>query len=131
MVVDEDGLYALTKYSKRKGKIITIESDHKPVFLDLDIKVEAKQTPRTEFFNFRNKENLQKFKFENDNSSSLRDCLSGNKSILKQGKFWFKCLRGKVIFPGFIGISILPTEMLFRKMGSFLTLSFGASGHLD
>ena len=63
MVVDEKRENVLTKYATITGGRIKSESDHNPLFAEFNIKFCGRMnTVRREMFNFKNIENMKKFK---------------------------------------------------------------------
>lgn len=89
----------LTKFCNRKGlprRIIT--SDHNTLICQFNIKCPQKSKNikiRREIFNFNNKENQKKFKFETDNTKDLTDCFEGNESVIEKSNKWLKVLNRK------------------------------------
>ena len=93
MIIDEQKMYALTHYFKRKGIDHKINSDHNTMVLDLQMPFYKIKKERKEFFNFRNSECQQIFKEITNNSDELIKCFRNNNSTLsEQCNGWFKKL---------------------------------------
>ena len=76
MVVDEERIYSLTKYSGRTGNRKIKESDHNTLILELNIawkNIIDDPVQRIEIFNFKNDENFKRF-----------TCLSNNNDVFKE-----------------------------------------------
>ena len=93
MEVDTKRKYVLTKYTKKKGRSFTTESDHNPLILDVNIPCNSKiKEDRIEIYNLRNK-NCQNEFFQNTNAGDrLTRCLL-NKNVKEGGKLWIKNLK--------------------------------------
>ena len=89
MIVDEEKLYALSNYSKTKGRI---DSDHNPLLVVFDIQFSTKKASRDEYFNFKNKECQEVFFGLTSNTEIFTECFDDEKNIKDQGKQWFKSL---------------------------------------
>jgi hypothetical protein len=63
MKIDEARNLVLTKYSKRNGETVVCESDHNPMWLEIDIAWNTNIVKdRKEILNLRSKENQMQFK---------------------------------------------------------------------
>ena len=97
MIVDTDRKYVLTKYTKKKDKNYTIESDHNPLIIEINIPWNSKiQQDRIEIFNLRNSDCQREFFKSTNNGDVLTKCLI-NRNIREGGKLWFKYLRFKIL----------------------------------
>ena len=105
MCVDESKKFVLTKYTKVRGIVKVIESDHIPLYLEVNLPWEAKvKNPRVEIFNLRNNECQVKYQESTNNSDILTKCLINN-DIKMGGKLWLKCMKN-VIYENFRKIRI-------------------------
>ena len=97
MTVDTNRNYVLTKYTKKKEKSYTIESDHNPLIMEISIPWNSKiKQDRIEIFNLRNCESQKEFFKNTNNGDVLTNCLI-NRNIRKGGQIWFRCLKFKVL----------------------------------
>ena len=76
MTIDTDRNYVLTKFTRKNERCYTIESDHNPLIMEINIPWNSKiRENRIEIFKLRNK-NCQKDFFQNTNNSDiLSKCL--------------------------------------------------------
>ena len=86
MSIDTDK--KLTNFSKKK----TVESDHIPLILNLNIKPPQKSSSRMEIFNYKNTESLAAFKEETSKSTKLSDCFRNTNNTHDQVAGWMKKL---------------------------------------
>ena len=96
MMIDEERIHVLTKYSSRKGVQTNIKSDHNVMHSRFSISYnQVKRKVIRELFNFKNREGQKKFYEITNNSKKLSACFNDkNKSFSKQaGDFW-KNLKG-------------------------------------
>ena len=97
MIVDTDRNYVLTKYTKKKDKNYTVESDHNPLILEIDIPWNSKIIEdRIEIFNLRNGDCQREFFKNTNNGDVLTNCLI-NRNIKEGGKLWFRNLKFKIV----------------------------------
>ena len=89
MVVDEEKMFALSRYSKIFGKV---NSDHNTLILNMNIQIQKKKPGREEFFNFRNKECQEIFHDLTNNAPKLNECFQQGLNISAEGEAWFKNL---------------------------------------
>ena len=65
LLIDEAGKFTLTKYANRAGnKTAVIQSDHKTLIMEVDIKWKSKnqdQSQRKEVYNFKDKEGFESY----------------------------------------------------------------------
>ena len=77
--IDENRVYALTKYANKNGVVDVKESDHNGMILKIksnwNTSVEDK-TERMEIYNYKNKEDFMKFQKETEDNESLRECFN-------------------------------------------------------
>ena len=94
MDIDEERRLVLTKFSKnKKGQCSTIESDHNPLKLEINLSWNPKMSKkRTEIYNLRNKECQASFKEFTNNSDILTKCLI-QQDIKTGGKIWLNNLK--------------------------------------
>ena len=79
MLVDEERIHVLTKYSSTKGIQKKIESDHNLLFAKFNIKYnEIRCKTKREVFNFKNIECQKKFFDVTDNTTKLSACFNQN-----------------------------------------------------
>ena len=93
MIIDEARAHVLTKYTKKKSKVVLTESDHNPIICHFsqswsDCGIEKNQ--RYEIFQFNDAEGVQKFNAMTS-SSALSNCIKG-KNVKQEGKKWLKTL---------------------------------------
>ena len=96
MMVDEERIHVLTKYSSRKGIQTNVKSDHNVMYSRFSISYnQLKRKVIRELFNFKNTEGQQKFYEITENSKKFTACFNDtNKSFPKQaGELW-KNLKG-------------------------------------
>ena len=93
MIVDEDKLYALSKYVKVKGDYVKKDSDHNTLILYMNISYKTKKPSREEVFNFKNQECQREFFTITEETEDLSSCFMSNKTFDKQCKDWFKNLQ--------------------------------------
>ena len=90
MNVDDERKLILTKHTKVRGQVKVIESDHNPIYLEVNIPWEVKvKKPRIEIFNLRNVECQTNYSQYTNNSDVLTQSLIG-KDIRVGGKLWLK-----------------------------------------
>ena len=89
MVIDESKLYALSSYSKVRGKI---HSDHNTMVVNFNLEFSKKRQPRNKYFNFKNKECQERFFCDTNNTKEFSTCFESSENVKKQGKDWFKKL---------------------------------------
>jgi len=87
MVIDENGAYALTKYTNSKGDETCIkESDHRTMFLELDLAWNTstnRKDERIEIFNYKNTEDFATFVHKTENSDELQHCFDDDNEDLE------------------------------------------------
>ena len=74
MTVDEKRIFPLTNFSRINGKSFAKDSDHCPLFVELNIFFDKKILHIKEIFNLRNKECQNNFFEVTSNSEDLRRC---------------------------------------------------------
>ena len=93
MIIHEDRKNVLTKFSKVKGKVNLILSDHNPLELEVNIPWNMKIIEkRTAVYNLRNKECQNKSLEYTDNCDILTRSLI-NQDVQTGGKMWIKNLK--------------------------------------
>ena len=91
--IDEDRKYVLTKFVKSKKRSYTVESDHNPLIMEVDISWDMKvKMDRVEIYNLRNSECQEKFFHFTNNSDMLTKCLI-DRDVKYGGKLWLKSLK--------------------------------------
>ena len=95
MSVDEERKFPMTSFSRVKGVSVAKDSDHCPLFVELNITFDIKRQPRKEIFNLRNKECQTKFYEVTANSVDLRQCFENDNSLDSQASAWFRKLTSK------------------------------------
>ena len=93
MIIDEKKEYALSNFSKIKGKLVKKDSDHNTLILYADIQYFLKKPDRIELFNFKNPECQEKFLKITNETQSLSDCFLKAGNFNKQAENWFKTFR--------------------------------------
>jgi hypothetical protein len=93
MIVDEKRENILTKYATSKGVRLKRESDHNPLYAEFNLRFSrGKPVTRSEIFDYKKHESLQKFTEITNNSEKLRTCLKGNVSTKAATDKFFKTL---------------------------------------
>ena len=90
MVIDESKSYALSSYSKVRGKT---HSDHNTMVVKFNLEFSKKKPPRNEYFNFKNKECQERFFHNTNNTKEFNLCFENTENVKRQGKDWFKILQ--------------------------------------
>ena len=86
LMIDEDRIYALTKYSNKNGKIDVKESDHNGLILKIKSNWNTSvhdKSERVEIYNYKNKDDFQKFQEESEDNEELRIFLMMKQKTLK------------------------------------------------
>ena len=97
MVVDTERNFVLTKYIKKKEKSYTVESDHNPMILDINIPWNSKiKEDRIKIFNLRSKECQIEFFKSTNRGNTLKNCFINN-GIKKEGKLWINHMKLKIL----------------------------------
>merc|ERR1712030_124172 len=82
MIVDDQRDNVLTKYTRHKGKLKKIESDHNSLFAKFDLEYCITESDvRREIFNFKSKEAQEKFKEVTNTSTRFRSCFDPKRTI--------------------------------------------------
>ena len=97
MLVDEAGMYSLTKYTSLKGSKVTAkESDHRTILLDVDWKWKMSKPEtqkRLEIYNFNDPESFDNFVRVTSDNLHLRNCFEDdNEDVEVASKRWLKIL---------------------------------------
>ena len=104
IMIDEDRLHVLTKYSSKKRK--TVLSDHNIMFAKFKLKYSClPPSNRKEVFNLKDLECQKKFLEETSNNLKLSTCFTDTRSFIHNSKIFFKHLKGS-IFKSFKRIRI-------------------------
>jgi hypothetical protein len=91
MVVDEERIHILTKYSTKAGEKKIVESDHHMLILETNIQCNAKKkNERVEIFNFNLEEGKAKYKSTLENENALVNCFKTEESFEIQAIKWFR-----------------------------------------
>ena len=90
MIIDESKSYALSSYSKSRGKI---HSDHNTMVVKFNLEWSKKRPPREEYFNFKNKECQANFFKNTSNTKEFSFCFDNIESVRRQGELWFTQLQ--------------------------------------
>ena len=97
MVIDTERNFVLTKYIKKKEKSYTVESDHNPMILDINIPWNSKiKEDRIKIFNLRSKECQIEFFKSTNRGNTLTNCFINN-GIKKGGKLWINHMKLKIL----------------------------------
>ena len=97
MTIDEEMKYCLTKYSSKTGTKSCKESDHNPLFLEINISWNSlykEVSERTEIFNFKNPECFKQFQEMTENCDELVECFNDaeNINLNEAASKWLKTL---------------------------------------
>ena len=91
MIIDEDKKYSLTKFSTKKGIKSIKNSDHNPLFLELDLRWSSLDTtPRIEMFNFKNIEDFKIYQNNTEQNDELLECFKNVVDFNAACKKWLK-----------------------------------------
>ena len=97
LLIDEAGKFTLTKYANRAGnKTAVIQSDHKTLIMEVDIKWKSKnqdQSQRKEVYNFKDKEGFERFVNLTECNNELRHCFDKTEDIEAASKKWLKMIQ--------------------------------------
>ena len=88
MVIDVKNLHSLTNFSNKQKGSEAKKSDHNPMYAD--IKIQGKQVPqeRMEYFNFKDKDSLEKFRKMTTETNDFTKCFTNDKPFHQQMKKW-------------------------------------------
>ena len=93
MKIDDQRKLVLTKRTKVRGQVRVTESDHNPIYLEVNIPWEVKvKKTRLEVFNLRNVECQARY-FEYTNNSDFLTHSLVSKDIRVGGKLWLKNMK--------------------------------------
>jgi hypothetical protein len=92
MKIDERREKTLTNFKalKQKGKII--ETDHNPLYLELNLEFSIMKPERTEFFQFKNIDSQNVFKQLTSNTNQFTSCFNDELPFEIQAENWRKLL---------------------------------------
>ena len=97
MTIDEERKYCLTKYSTKTGSKSCKESDHNPLFLEINITWNTlfnDKDERIEVFNFKNGDCFKVFQEITENCGELMECFRGvedeNDDLNEAASKWLK-----------------------------------------
>ena len=79
LVIDEERIFTLTKFSTKNGKKCIKESDHNTLVLNINTSWSSKiyeKQDRIEIYNYNNKEDFERFIEETDDNEDLRNCFN-------------------------------------------------------
>ena len=97
MVIDEDRKYILKKYTKVRGAVKIIESDHNLMWTEINVPWIMKIfKQREEVYNLRSKICQQNFFEFTSNSDMLTKCVIGV-DVQHGGKLWLKSLKYAIL----------------------------------
>ena len=86
-----DDCNVLTRYSKKKDKIVVTKSDHNMLiceFTTIWSSRDLSKNENREIFNFKSQEGLNKYKYLTS-KTTLQDCFKGG-NIIDESRVWFK-----------------------------------------
>ena len=87
MIIDEERIHVLTKYSTRCGVRKIVESDHNPMWCKFDMHWSSYLKPVKKVgFNFKDKESQEAFKKYNYNNDKLITHLNESSDIVSRGR---------------------------------------------
>ena len=119
MEVDHDGKYLLTNFRPiMKGKKVTC-TDHKAVILTLDLTFSKLKLPRSNYFNFQNKDDQMKFFNMTTNTNLLSNSFSTHQTLEAQAKVWNRNLH-KIIQQSFTKIRHRKQKFRENDIGNLL-----------
>ena len=81
LVIDEKRIYCLTKFSTNTGKRSIKETDHNMFILNMNISWNTsyqETDERIEVYNYKNKDDFEKFKEMTNENQELRNCFDGD-----------------------------------------------------
>ena len=97
MIIDEERIHVLTKYSTRCGVRKIVESDHNPMWCKFDMHWSSYLKPVNKVgFNFKDKESQEAFKKYNYNNDKLITHLNESSDIVSGGRKWFSELKDSI-----------------------------------
>ena len=93
MVIDDHKKHILTNYQAAKTGGKAINSDHFTQYMDLKIEYKSEKPERVEFYDYKNKEDQEKFKILTTETKDFTNCFDSNKPLDKQFDEWMNILR--------------------------------------
>ena len=95
VTIDEDRIYTLSRYLKRKAGKRVIPSDHNILFSKFNIEFERKSKKlRKEFFQFKCESGRKCFLEETNGSNKLSSCFLNDDNFEKSSNLFLKTLKG-------------------------------------
>ena len=101
MVIDEAGVYSLTKFANKSGTRTSVKpSDHRTMFLTTDLswsKDTSKKAERVEVYNYKNSDHFKLFVEDTSDNHELRTCFDDdNEDLEKASSRWLKTLKTSI-----------------------------------
>ena len=96
LVIDEDKVHSLVRYSHKTKTKQPIVSDHNSLILKLDLFVKNSPTPRASHFKFKDSSSMKSFNMTTSNTNKFTKSFSSNETFEKQVKKWMSVLKSNV-----------------------------------
>ena len=93
MVVDEENKFVLTNYKTARQKGRAVDSDHKTLYLDLDLQIINEKPIRRELFNFKDQKSQAAFKIQTSKTEDFTEFFKNDQSVFEQIESWRKILK--------------------------------------
>ena len=95
MIVDEDKIYSLTKFSTKKGVKSCKKSDHNLLILELNLRWNSSnKAPQVEIYNFKKSEDFKTFQEITEDNTELLECFEDNDDLNVACSKWLKIFNG-------------------------------------
>ena len=91
IIIDEDRVWALTNYTKKKGKSIEVPSDHNTFIINL-MCCKSERTLKKTIWDFKNKDSMTKFKEETE-YQKIHETWEADGDATEKYKKWYKQLQ--------------------------------------
>ena len=95
MMIDEDKLYSLTKFSTKKGIKSNKKSDHNLLILELNLRWSShNKPPRIEMYNFKKNEDFKMYQEVTEENTELIECFEESEDFNVACTKWLKIFNG-------------------------------------
>ena len=109
MKVDIHNEYTLTNHAQNKKNNKSKMSDHRPLFLEVNLQFSRLKPDRNEVFNFKSEECQIKFTEDSENAKELIKCFENNLPMKTQAQMWEKVLE-KIFHKSFKKVRIVSSK---------------------
>ena len=91
--IDNGSNHTLTNYSCAKEGGKAVESDHKPLVMEVKIDIPAQRKEKIEIMNFKDKASQEVFKDITTKTRAFTQCFSTKLAVLEQAYMWLKLVK--------------------------------------